>query len=541
MKRLFNTRKVNLATLLTFLVSASVILTLLILTISTYHSNKESLMTTYLSLNYSKAEKMSNSVESLFGSMRTNLESTVDFLEEHEEMSDQEIHEQLELLRKSSSYFNSLSWVDETGLVRTISPVSIGLKGTKITSGVTKDVLDAKKPMLTTPYIGPSNRLLVLMSQPIFSKDGTYRGIISGSIYLQEQNALNHILGNDAAEKNGSYYFVVGPEGTLLFHPERKLIGENVYKNPVVQKLTHGKSGMELVTNTKGIPMLAAYSYVPEAGWGVVQQIPYSYVHSLLVDQLQNLLVNVLLPFLILLLLSIFIARKLAKPFIYLADLANRLAEGKDVSQSLKNTLRQSHWNREADLLTKSFAHALELLEKNTEKLTQSALTDSLTGLPNRRKLEEILNTWSSDGRHFSLLVLDIDHFKSINDTYGHQMGDETLKTLAETIQAITRNNDYCFRYGGEEFVLLLDTNAAGAYKVAEKIRQKIEKTMVIPGRTITVSLGISEFPKHTNSVQELFELADKALYESKLGGRNRITISPAPQPEIQYGIYKSN
>ena len=115
MKKIFTTQKVNLATLLSLLVSVSVISTLLILAISTYHSNKESLTSTYLALNYSKAEKMSHSVESLFISMRTHLESTVEFLERHEEMTDQEIHEQLELLRVSSGYFNSFSWVDETG------------------------------------------------------------------------------------------------------------------------------------------------------------------------------------------------------------------------------------------------------------------------------------------------------------------------------------------------------------------------------------------------------------------------------------------
>ncbi|MDN7245589.1 sensor domain-containing diguanylate cyclase [Planococcus shenhongbingii] len=527
MKKLINTRKVNLATLLTVLVAASVILTLLILTVSFHQSNKESLMATYLSLNYSKADKMSHSVESLFGSMRTNLESTVEFLETHEEMTDQEIREQLELLRTSSGYFNSLSWVDETGLVRTISPVSVGLEGTKITSGVTKDVLDSKKPGVTTPYFGPTKRLLILMNQPFYSKDGTYRGMIGGTIYLQEENVLNHILGNDAVEKYGSYYFVVGPKGTLLFHPERKLIGESVYQNPIVQKLTHGKSGMELVTNTKGIPMLAAYSYVPGAGWGIVQQTPYSSVHGLLMDQLQQLLLNGLLPFLLLLLLSIFIARKLAAPFIRLADLVNRLAEGKEVSQPLRDKLMEPHWNREADLLTKSVAIALDLLEKNNQELTQSALTDSLTGLPNRRKLDEVLNRWASEMQLFSLLVLDIDHFKSINDTYGHQIGDEALKTMAAMIQTIIRKQDYCFRYGGEEFVLLLsDTDALGAYHLAEKIRERIEGFQIIRGKTVTVSLGLSEFPTHANSVDELFRLADQALYESKSGGRNRITIS---------------
>lgn len=531
MKKLFNSRKVNLATLFTSLVAASVVLTLLILTISSYQSDKESLTDTYLSLNYSKAEKMSQSVESLFGSMRTNLETTVRFLEANENLSDEEIHESLELLRVSSGYFNSLSWIDETGVIRAISPVSIGIKGETIAPGLSKDALDAREPSLTSPYTGLSNRLIMLMSQPIYSKDGTYRGMIGGSIFLQEENVLNQLLGNDAVEQNGSYYFVVGPKGTLLFHPERNLIGESVYENPVVRKLTQGKSGMEHVTNTKGVPMLAAYSHVSEPGWGIVQQTPYSFLQDSLIEQLLKMLKNMLLPSLFLLLLSVFIARKLAAPFTHLGNLVDQLAEGKTVSQPLKETLIKPHWNREADLLTKSVAVAFETLERNNQRLTESALTDTLTGLPNRRKLDEVLTEWSSEDRIFSLLVLDIDHFKSINDSYGHQKGDETLKELAAVVQEIIRPEDYCFRYGGEEFVLLLpETNRLAAYQTAEQIRRKIEKTSLIPDKTVTVSIGISEFPTQTRSMAELFQKADQALYNSKSEGRNRITISDVPE-----------
>lgn len=156
MKRLFHNQKVNLATLLTGLVCASVIFTIIIMLISSYQSEKNSLTQTYLALNYSKSSKISDSVDSLFKSMRLSLEDTAEFLSKKNTLSDQEIQEQLELLRNSSRYFNSLSWVDETGLVRNIAPLSTGLKGQLITTGKTKKVLDAKKPVLTAPYTGPS-------------------------------------------------------------------------------------------------------------------------------------------------------------------------------------------------------------------------------------------------------------------------------------------------------------------------------------------------------------------------------------------------
>lgn len=527
MKSIFTTRKVSLATLLSLLVSISVISTLLILTISTYHSNKESLTSTYLALNYSKAEKMSHSVDSLFISMRTHLESTVEFLESNEEMTDQELEEQLELLRVSSGYFNSFSWIDETGIIRVNSPGGIGLEGTTLTSGVTKDVLDAQRPMLTKPYVGPSNRLLILMSQPIYSKDGTYRGIIGGTIYLQKENALNQILDNEASDTSGSHYYVVGSNGRLLFHPQSQRIGENFNEHSLVRKIAAGQSGTDITKNAMGISMLSAYSYVPEAEWGIVQQTPYSFVENLLKSELQQLLMRALVPFLFLLLLSIFIARKLAAPFNRLGILVNRLAEGKSIIQSEKEILTEAHWNREADLLTKSVSMAFETIEQNNQQLTQSAQTDSLTGLLNRRSLDEVLSVWSTESRLFSLLVLDIDYFKTVNDTYGHQVGDKVLKMIAETLCAVIRKNDYCFRYGGEEFVVLLpDTDALSAFKVAEKIRGKVEKTSYIPNKILTVSIGISEYPAQTNSVTEIFGFADSALYRSKVEGRNRSSIS---------------
>lgn len=93
-------------------------------------------------------------------------------------MTDEEIQEQLELLRNNSRYFNSLTWIDETGLIRSIAPSSIGLKGQIITTEETKKVLESKKPALTPPYVSSSGCLIMLMSQPLYDKNGTYKGMI---------------------------------------------------------------------------------------------------------------------------------------------------------------------------------------------------------------------------------------------------------------------------------------------------------------------------------------------------------------------------
>ncbi|MFC6601667.1 GGDEF domain-containing protein [Ectobacillus funiculus] len=126
----------------------------------------------------------------------------------------------------------------------------------------------------------------------------------------------------------------------------------------------------------------------------------------------------------------------------------------------------------------------------------------------------------------FSLILLDIDHFKKINDTYGHPMGDEVIKFLATVMPDVIREGDMCFRYGGEEFcIIVLYSDEEGAGNIAERLRQTMEQSISPAGIAATLSLGISAFPKHAVSPNELVKLADKALYQSKQEGRNRVTI----------------
>jgi diguanylate cyclase len=131
-----------------------------------------------------------------------------------------------------------------------------------------------------------------------------------------------------------------------------------------------------------------------------------------------------------------------------------------------------------------------------------------------------------------SLLVLDIDHFKKFNDTYGHLVGDDCLKMVAQCIKRhVTRPQDLAARYGGEEFVVLLpDTPGAGAERVAERIRQEIEKTAFrVSGEILhlTVSIGVcSVSPSRADATKEIFSCADEALYEAKGQGRNQVVAN---------------
>jgi diguanylate cyclase (GGDEF)-like protein len=157
------------------------------------------------------------------------------------------------------------------------------------------------------------------------------------------------------------------------------------------------------------------------------------------------------------------------------------------------------------------------------------ALTDTLTGLPNKRSIEDTLTRMAAHaGRSLSPLaaiMLDLDHFKQVNDLYGHNKGDQVLAAVGTTITACLRESDFAGRYGGEEFLLLLpDTDRAGALVTAERLRNAIA-ALRIPGedRAVTASLGLAVMPDDAGDSSLLLRCADRALYAAKRGGRNRI------------------
>ncbi|VAW74305.1 diguanylate cyclase/phosphodiesterase (GGDEF & EAL domains) with PAS/PAC sensor(s) [hydrothermal vent metagenome] len=167
------------------------------------------------------------------------------------------------------------------------------------------------------------------------------------------------------------------------------------------------------------------------------------------------------------------------------------------------------------------------------EDALQLAQKDPLTGICNRAALDEMLQRELSHALRkdadLSMLVLDIDHFKNVNDRYGHIVGDCALKAIAHMVDTCKRDGDLLFRYGGEEFVVLMrDTDLAGAHLLAERIRKYIAKTSYNcsgADLNVTVSIGVSELQQHDSPVT-IFSRADQALYRAKKDGRNKVCIA---------------
>ncbi len=170
--------------------------------------------------------------------------------------------------------------------------------------------------------------------------------------------------------------------------------------------------------------------------------------------------------------------------------------------------------------------------------LEHENITDPLMNIYNRRHLDRCLVEEASKAKRYgidlSVMMIDVDHFKRVNDTYGHSVGDQVLQSLAQLIKGNIRDFDLVFRFGGEEIVVLLPyTNANGALILANRLRNWVSERRLIEleddKKDITISIGVSCYcPKH-EKVTDMLERADEALYQAKNNGRNRVEVSQAP------------
>ena len=225
----------------------------------------------------------------------------------------------------------------------------------------------------------------------------------------------------------------------------------------------------------------------------------------------------------------------LAKP-VNQQELIARLRAGGRIARLEEDLARRT---RDVHRLNAQAALANQKLEEANARLRSMAMTDELTGLLNRRMaMTRLRELWLSQERYdvqFSCVMLDIDHFKRINDTYGHAVGDMVLVRTAAVLQQAVRGTDIVCRIGGEEFLILCPhVDLDGGAVCAEHLREAVENSAFLHGGEklhMTVSLGVAQRNDSMKTPDELIRSADEALYRSKAAGRNRVTISSLTQP----------
>ncbi|MDV6377275.1 sensor domain-containing diguanylate cyclase [Sporosarcina sp. GW1-11] len=509
----------------------AIILTFLTSTTVGYRVNKQALIDSTLETNLAYAEKLASTTDIYLREMLKILQVNADEVQSLIDQPDsqRQLNRVVERIGTQTSTFNSVAIVSPEGIVQSVSPPSLNLIGEKLTSVGARQAIEEKRSLISQPYVGITGELIVYISVPLFMEDGTYRGFLGGAIYLNKPNILEKILGNHFFE-NDSYVYVVDKEGSLIYHQQENRLNDDVSANKVVRKVIVGSTGSQRLINTQGVPMLAGYSYVPIADWGIVSQRE----ESTAVAPAKTMVIKMALMSLPLLFLAYFLVSYLSKK---IALPLQRLAYYTESSPESDHKVKMeavSDWYYEVRQLKGALLHSLDYFRNEMNYFIHRSTTDPLTELINRRTMDDFMKQWVEEQKPFALVIFDIDKFKRVNDRYGHSVGDEVLIYLADLMQKVARKGDLCCRYGGEEFVILLPkADKVTAYLVAERLRRRLESTVSPCGEIVTISAGVAAYPLHANHPARLIELADKCLYEAKRTGRNKtIVVSDEPQHE---------
>lgn len=519
--------KLDLRTLIMLLAFASIAITLANSLYATWQVQREVLIDNTLESNRVYATKLAATTEIFFQLAESQLAFSAKTLGEsdgNEALMQREVMR----LREQTSSFNSAVIVDANGWVKAISPDSLMLKGVHLTTPATRQALTERRPLVSQPSLSVANNLLVVVSYPIWSPNGTYLGFVGGTIYLKKKSILNELLG-EQFYRDGSSLYVVDGGNRVLYHQNKTLIGQKIA--PLISDRLKQTNGYQQVLKKNGEPMLAGYAMVATPGWMIVAMKPtpttLTPLSSLMLQVVQRAVPLALLTLALAWLFACLIARPLGQ----LADNASQLDEP-GVSGKI-GAIRS--WYYEAAQIKRAMLTGLGLLQDKIGQLKFEVQTDPMTSLLNRRGLNAVLEYFLATRQPFAVLALDIDHFKRVNDSWGHDVGDSVIKSVAQQLGKGSRQTDVVCRNGGEEFLMILPgADREMAAVIAERVRKKIEQLALVPVGRITLSIGVALWDAGETPIESVFKQADEALYSAKHAGRNRVIVSQQWQETAQ-------
>lgn len=508
---------------LNFAISLLVVFTVFSTTLINWYLSNQALKNTltknHLENNYRYAKKVSINTSVLLDAIQHNLSTLAEIIG-HQEFNQTDLDN---WLAGNSSYYNSLFTTDSNGVVQYMSPQVVpnnkgGVQpGTKIKAKLMEQALKNKKPFISEPYLAQTGNLMVLVSYPIFDDTGNYKGVVDVTIYLESDNSLKKLL-NQHEFLDESSVFVVDRSGTIIYHPDPTRINEPIADHPLVQNIMKGKSGSAQIINNRGTKYFSGYAFVENTGWGIIAQTPTSVIEKPLRILTQKIIFQSLPLLLVVLVVGWIISSHITSPI-------NRLATFSEEAL-LSNRDTKSIRLLEMRAYIYEVRQLLKHIQEHFQVLTNQAQQDGLTGLANRRAFDQDIQKLMDQKIPFSLIMTDIDNFKEVNDAYGHLVGDDVLRFLASIMLDVTRGEDLCYRYGGEEFAIIInEKNEEEAFALAERLRIKVSETPSPAGKNINISLGVSSYHKKDQLPEMVIKRADLALYQSKNKGRNRTTI----------------
>lgn len=491
----------------------------------------------FRALTYSKLEELASKQRNFIDYWLQEKHNNIKILAQSQSVwkeNRSEMEKEFRLILSTHLDYTSIAFINEKGIIVLNPKHKEGIdvadrpyyqaakKGKDYISGVVI-ARDTKKPV-------------IVFSVPVW-KNNSFRGAIIGTVSLDR---IERIMQSKDKASGENSYLLDQKGGFIVPYPSET---DTFNMKPFYSK------EVALYKNYQGKEVLGALAKVSQKNWFVLVEKDKGKVLASLFSYYKVTLIGFgVLAWLFFFFLNTFLVQRVANPLKELAQMVSEIAAG--------NFSMRAHnypYGNEIEILTNSFnkmadslekqqkinKQIMEKLNKRSERWKKIAITDGLTGLYNKRYLQTCLEREFHHAARFfqplSLIMLDIDFFKKVNDTYGHQVGDEVLKELAKVLVDSIRKLDIAVRYGGEEFTLVCPvTTLEAAKSLAERIRKKIESHDFITSAgilNITISLGVASLKEIKDSTldqqsQEFIARADAALYQAKAKGRNRVEIA---------------
>lgn len=429
--------------------------------------------------------------------------------------------------------FNSgIFLFDRTGKLIAESPFIDGRRGMDFSyRQYFKDAVKLKKSIISEPYRSsrPPNNPSVMMAIPIINRNNEVVAVMGGAIDLLNHNSFLKKLFEIKVGRTG-YLYLYNHQRIIILHPDKdRIMQQDVApgKNILFDKALEGFEGSGETVNSRGRFFLSSFVNIPSTSWILASNYPSEEAYEPVMQFRSSFLIfaggMLILSCLAIWGITTTITGNLERFSRFINGIDPMTTD--EISYDVKG-------RDEVSVLAGAFNNLMGQLVLIRKTLEDLGLTDHLTGLPNRRSIEQEMPRYSSlahrEGAHLALFMLDVDFFKKINDTYGHDVGDLALKHLASVIKKELRPHDLFARFGGEEFILLaLIYNDATAFELAERLRTTVASYPLLSDGaeiSITISIGLA-MKLSEESLDVVIKHADSALYSAKRSGRNRVCV----------------
>ncbi|WP_433741066.1 sensor domain-containing diguanylate cyclase [Pseudomonas putida] len=483
-----------------------------------YRAERQTLIDSALQSNRAYATKLASSIEELLKDAHEHLIYSAGLLA-GQLNNEPLLKSEVARLQRQDSSFNSVAVFDPTGKVLDASPESLQIKGRTFRAEGVIQALHGRQPMISSAFVTELGNLVIFVSQPIVDSNGQYQGTVGGTVYLRKQSILHTLIANHFHNVDIQVY-VVDSNRRLLYHADRDRIGQVLGPDTAVDAVLGGGVGAMESVGDKGTAMLSGYAWVPDSRWGVIctqsRDTTLAPLHALIKKTVLVILPLCLIGFAII----GWVATLITRPLQQLASVASHM-DSADSPGEIKSVRA---WYSEAARIRRALAVGVALVQEKLSRLNRQVQSDPLTGLANRRAMEASLLVLEQSGTSFCVMALDIDHFKAVNDTFGHDAGDVALQVIADVLRQCSRDGDLACRTGGEEFTILLpNTPLANAIDVSERLRAQVQSTRIDRVGYVTISIGVACWIPEGPPVTDVLKQADGCLYEAKKNGRNRV------------------